>query len=106
MGALFMGNQVVAKTDHKTSMPLEQFIRLMHECGLPKEDLSLLHGPNGSVMEHILKKGQARTTLFTGSQEVAEHLTKSLKGKVRLEDAGFDWKILGPDIPKSQNEID
>jgi 1-pyrroline-5-carboxylate dehydrogenase len=40
--------------------------------------------------------------LFTGSSGVAEHLVKSLKGKVKLEDAGFDWKILGPDVPKDQ----
>ena len=44
MGALFMGNQVLVKPDVKTAMPLEQFIRLLHECGLPKNDLSLLYG--------------------------------------------------------------
>jgi len=25
-----------------------------------------------------------------------------MKGKVRLEDAGFDWKVMGPDV----NDID
>jgi 1-pyrroline-5-carboxylate dehydrogenase len=35
--------------------------------------------------------------LFTGSQAVAEKLTADLRGRVKLEDAGFDWKILGPD---------
>lgn len=29
-------------------------------------------------------------------------MSNKMKGKVRLEDAGFDWKILGPDV----NEID
>jgi len=28
----------------------------------------------------------------------AEHLSGVLRGKVRIEDAGFDWKILGPDV--------
>jgi len=28
---------------------------------------------------------------------VAEKLTADLRGRVKLEDAGFDWKILGPD---------
>jgi len=37
-------------------------------------------------------------TLFTGSQAVAEKLTVDLRGRVKLEDAGFDWKILGPDV--------
>lgn len=39
-------------------------------------------------------------TLFTGSNAVGERLVKALDGKVRLEDGGFDWKILGPDVPK------
>jgi 1-pyrroline-5-carboxylate dehydrogenase len=25
-------------------------------------------------------------------------LAVDLKGRVKLEDAGFDWKILGPDV--------
>lgn len=50
-------------------------------------------------MEHILKKGNARMTLFTGSSRIGEHLVKKLDGKVRLEDGGYDWKILGPDVP-------
>ncbi len=45
-------------------------------------------------------------TLFTGSSRIGEHLVKSLKGKVRLEDGGYDWKILGPDVPKRQQDID
>ncbi len=57
-------------------------------------------------MEQILKKGPVNQTLFTGSSHIAEHLTKVLKGKIRLEDAGYDWKILGPDVPKDQQMID
>ena len=39
-------------------------------------------------------------TVFTGSSKVAEHLARELNGKIRIEDAGLDWKILGPDVPK------
>lgn len=35
--------------------------------------------------------------MFTGSSTAAKHITNMVDGKVRLEDAGFDWKILGPD---------
>ena len=49
----------------------------------------------------ILKKMDPRQTLFTGSSHIAETLIKNLKGKVKIEDAGFDWKIFGPDVPKS-----
>jgi 1-pyrroline-5-carboxylate dehydrogenase len=39
-----------------------------------------------------------RVTQFTGSSTVSEHLSKQTHGKVKVEDAGFDWKILGPDV--------
>jgi 1-pyrroline-5-carboxylate dehydrogenase len=55
MGALFMGNKVLVKPDVRTGMALEQFIRLLHHCGLPKTDLSLLYS-DGAAAEHILKK--------------------------------------------------
>merc|ERR1711957_46552 len=93
MGALFMGNKPVVKPDTRTSFPLEQWIRMLHYCGLPRGDLDFLHC-EGPQMEYILKKGDARTTLFTGSSRVGEHLVKKLDGKVKLEDGGYDWKIL------------
>lgn len=96
-----MGNKVLVKPDIRTGMPLEQFVRLLHYCGLPKTDLSLVYC-DGPAAEHIFKKTPMNQTLFTGSSGVAEHLMKALKGKVRIEDAGFDWKILGPDVPEKQ----
>lgn len=29
---------------------------------------------------------------------MADKLAVDLKGRIKLEDAGFDWKILGPDV--------
>jgi 1-pyrroline-5-carboxylate dehydrogenase len=72
---------------------------------MPKEDLSYIYS-DGPVMENILKKTPMRQTLFTGSSKVAEHLSKTLAGRVKIEDAGYDWKILGPDVPKKQEDID
>ena len=97
MGALFMGNKPLVKVDSKVSLCIEQFVRMLHHCGMPKEDLDLVHC-DGKTMESILKKSDPRLIQFTGSSRVAEHLAKQFHGKVRLEDAGFDWKILGPDV--------
>lgn len=36
MGALFMGNKVIIKGDSRVSVVLEQTIRLLHHCGMPK----------------------------------------------------------------------
>lgn len=59
---------------------------------------------DGPVGEKILTQGKANLTVFTGSSKIGEHLMNKLKGKVRLEDGGYDWKILGPDVPKSEKE--
>ena len=57
-GALFMGNKPLVKPDQRASFPLEQWVRMMHYCGLPLEDLDLIYS-NGPVMEKILKQGNA-----------------------------------------------
>lgn len=46
----------------------------------------------------LLLSRNSRVLQFTGSGRVAEHLSEITRGKVKIEDAGFDWKILGPDV--------
>lgn len=97
MGALYMGNKPLLHVDYRVSIVAEQLLRLLHHCGMPMGDVDLLHGP-GTTMNAVLTEAQPRSTLFTGSQRVAEKLAVDLRGKVFLEDAGFDWKVLGPDV--------
>jgi 1-pyrroline-5-carboxylate dehydrogenase len=104
LGALYMGNAPLTKPCYRVGFPMEQWIRMLHYCGLPMEDSAFFYANNGQVMEDMLKKGNARTTVFTGSSKVAEKLCKTLNGKIRIEDAGFDWKILGPDVPKDAKD--
>lgn len=97
MGAFYMGNRPTVHVDAKVSVVMEEFFRLLLACGAPPGSFDLLHG-RGTTMNELLLRGEPRSTLFTGSQKVAEHLAEQLKGKVYLEDAGFDWKVLGPDV--------
>jgi len=97
MGALFMGNKVLLKVDSKVSACIEEFLRLLIACGMPKDDVILIH-TNGENMEYLIKEIEPRMTLFTGSKKIAERLSKLLSGRIKIEDAGFDWKILGPDV--------
>ncbi|CAI0399342.1 unnamed protein product [Linum tenue] len=76
---------------------MEQMMRLLHYCGLPEEDVDFINS-DGKTMNKILMEANPRMTLFTGSSRVAEKLAVDLNGRVKLEDAGFDWKILGPDV--------
>ncbi|KAG5188490.1 aldehyde dehydrogenase [Tribonema minus] len=97
MGALFMGNKVVYKGDSRVSVVMEQALRLLHACGAPPADLDMV-ACEGAVMQGLLEAARPRVTQFTGSSTVGEALSAALGGRVRLEDAGLDWKILGPDV--------
>ncbi|GKV14100.1 hypothetical protein SLEP1_g25018 [Rubroshorea leprosula] len=97
MGALYMGNKPILKVDSKVSIVMEQMMRLLHYCGLPVDDVDFINS-DGKTMNKLLMEANPRMTLFTGSSRVAEKLVGDLKGRIKLEDAGFDWKILGPDV--------
>ncbi|RYH16758.1 aldehyde dehydrogenase family protein [archaeon] len=53
---------------------------------------------DGPVMHRFLMDAQPRMTQFTGSSRIGEFLAKELNGRIKLEDAGWDWKVLGPDV--------
>lgn len=99
MGSLFMGNKPVLKPAEKCSLVMEQFLHLLHHCGMDKNDVDLLNC-QGQVAEQLIIDTDAdvRLTQFTGSSHVAERLLEKTGGKVKIEDAGFDWKIIGPDV--------
>jgi 1-pyrroline-5-carboxylate dehydrogenase len=95
--AVFMGNQPIVKVDEKVAIVFEQFLRLMHHSGMPKDTMNHIYC-SGPVANDLLVRFDSRMLLFTGSQSVAEKLCRDLRGRVKLEDAGFDWKIMGPDV--------
>ena len=97
LSSVWMGNKCVVKVDERVQIVYEQFARLMLHCGLDPQCLDVVYS-DGPTFNELLLRGDSRMTLFTGSQAVAEKLTLDLRGKVKLEDAGFDWKILGPDV--------
>lgn len=97
VSALFMGNKPLVKVDEKVAIVMEQFMRMLIHCGMPADDCNFLFS-NGKVANELLLRFNPRMTLFTGSQAVADRLCSDLQGRVKLEDAGFDWKILGPDV--------
>lgn len=105
MGALFMGNKPVIKGSPQVSLVLEQFIRLLVHCGMPASDVDLLHG-GGEPMQKIITDTPVQLTQFTGSSTVAEKLLAVTNGKVKVEDAGFDWKIVGPDIGSDARSLE
>ena len=105
LGALFMGNKVVVKADTKVGIVAEAFIRLLLDCGMPKDDMLLIHC-RGEVMERLVTNPVVRLTQFTGSSAKANRLLTLTGGRVRKEDSGFDWKLLGPNsIPRMIDSV-
>lgn len=89
LGALFMGNAVTIKPDPKGAVCVEQFVRLLHHCGMPLEDVNILNG-TGEPMEALIRAEVFRNLQFTGSSGIAEKLAELTRGKIKIEDAGFD----------------
>jgi 1-pyrroline-5-carboxylate dehydrogenase len=89
----------LVKVDSKVSTVFEQFLRLLAHAGLPESDIDLIHC-SGSSMGKLLDAARThiRMVQFTGSSQVAEKIASEMRGAVRLEDAGFDWKVIGPDF--------
>ena len=90
--------QVVLKNDSMNSVVIEQMLRMLHSVGMPTTDVDFFNNADGKSMHKLLLDAQPRMTQFTGSSRVAELLARDLRGKIKIEDAGFDWKILGPDV--------
>lgn len=97
MGALFMGNKPVMKPSEQVSFVMEQFLHLLIDCGMDPSDVDFLNC-RGPVAQELIVETPVRVTQFTGSSAVAERLLQATNGKVKIEDAGFDWKVLGPDV--------
>lgn len=103
VSALAMGNKVLLKPDMRVAPVAEAFVRLLLACGMPQNDMCLLHA-DGPTTEHLMRvKRNHRQPLirliqFTGSTRVAKRLMRLTDGRVKVEDSGFDWKILGPNF--------
>ncbi|KAI8524451.1 hypothetical protein RHMOL_Rhmol13G0151000 [Rhododendron molle] len=99
------------KLCEKVCNVMEQMLWLLHE-----EDVDFINADVRTMNKLLLDVGFHKTdslldikanphmTLFTGSSQVAERLGVDLKGRVKLEDARFNWKILvEPDVEEVRN---
>ncbi len=99
MGALYMGNKPLLKCASTVSIVMEQFLHLLHACGLPPEEVDFINCGGRNLEEFIRQNASLiRSLQFTGSSKTAHSLSEIMDGKIKVEDAGFDWKIIGPDF--------
>ncbi len=87
--ALVTGNTVVLKPASAAPVVAAKFVEIMHEAGLPKNVLSFLPGPGGTVGDALVCHSLTRFISFTGSREVGvgifEKAAKVREGQIWLK---------------------
>jgi len=96
LSALFMGNKVILKPSSKTSLVIEEFLRLLHHCGMPLGDCDLIHC-NGKTFESLYEMCDIKITQFIGSKKIAEKLIPCTKEHIHIQTSTTYCKILAPD---------
>jgi len=80
-GALAAGNVVLAKPAEETPLIAAATVRLLHEAGVPRGALQLIHG-DGTIGAALVADPRVRGVIFTGSTEVARSIQRSLADRL------------------------
>jgi malonate-semialdehyde dehydrogenase (acetylating)/methylmalonate-semialdehyde dehydrogenase len=103
--ALACGNTFVLKPSEKVPLTAVLLAELLHEAGLPKGVLNLVHGGRGCV-DALLAHPKVRAVSFVGSTPVARHIyeTGTRNGKrVQANGGAKNFIVVMPDadVPRS-----
>ncbi len=79
--ALVAGNTVAAKPAEQTPAVARRMVALMHDAGVPKDALELLHGPGETIGAALVADARTAGVCFTGSTAVAKSINRTLAAK-------------------------
>jgi RHH-type transcriptional regulator, proline utilization regulon repressor / proline dehydrogenase / delta 1-pyrroline-5-carboxylate dehydrogenase len=79
--ALATGNTVLAKPAEQTPAIAQEAVRLLHEAGVPRDALQLLHGPGETIGAALVADPRIAGVVFTGSTQVAKVIQRALAAK-------------------------
>ncbi len=79
--ALVTGNTVLAKPAEQTPAVAAEAVRLLHQAGVPREALQLLHGQGETVGAALVAEPRIAGVVFTGSTQVAKTIQRALAAK-------------------------
>ncbi|CAG1017345.1 partial RHH-type transcriptional regulator, proline utilization regulon repressor / proline dehydrogenase / delta 1-pyrroline-5-carboxylate dehydrogenase, partial [Burkholderiaceae bacterium] len=79
--ALVAGNTVAAKPAEQTPAVARRMVALMHDAGVPKDVLELLHGPGETIGAALVADARTAGVCFTGSTAVAKSINRTLAAK-------------------------
>ena len=81
VAALVAGNTVAAKPAEQTPAVAARMVDLLHEAGVPKDALALLHGPGETIGAALTADPHCAGVCFTGSTQVARIIQRTLAQK-------------------------
>ena len=81
VAALVAGNTVAAKPAEQTPAVAARMVELLHEAGVPRDALVLLHGPGETVGAALTAHAHTAGVCFTGSTQVAKIIQRTLAHK-------------------------
>ena len=81
VAALVAGNAVAAKPAEQTPAVALRMVALLHEAGVPRDALMMLHGPGDTVGAALVADPRAAGVCFTGSTAVAKIINRTLAAK-------------------------
>lgn len=80
--ALAAGNVVLAKPAEQTPLIAAQAVQLLHDAGIPRDQLQFLPGSGERVGAALAGDPRVQGVLFTGSTAVAKILQRTLAGRM------------------------
>jgi aldehyde dehydrogenase (NAD+) len=107
--ALVAGNTVVFKPATDTPALGQRFVELLHEAGVPKGVVNVVHGGGGAVGDRLVRHPDVRVISLTGSRETGvtvlrnaaenlKHVHLELGGKnaiIVMDDANLELAVDG-----------
>jgi RHH-type proline utilization regulon transcriptional repressor/proline dehydrogenase/delta 1-pyrroline-5-carboxylate dehydrogenase len=81
VAALVAGNAVAAKPAEQTPAVAQRMVALLHEAGVPRDALAMLHGPGETVGAALVADARTAGVCFTGSTAVAKIINRTLAAK-------------------------
>ena len=79
--ALVAGNSVAAKPAEQTPAIAQRMVALLHEAGVPRDALALLHGAGETIGAGLVADARTAGVCFTGSTAVARAINRTLAAK-------------------------
>jgi len=90
-GPLIVGNSVILKPSSDIPLSSYKFVELMHEAGVPKENLLYLSGSGGRVGRALYTNELVEGVVFTGSRDIGMkifHEAQEKRPKVMVTEMG------------------